>query len=101
MYQNPNNQLTVAFDIDGTLIYDERFGSQADTPRYDVIGLYHTFQGLDFKLYIWSGGGVDYARHWAQKLGLVLANIVVKGSFIPDIAIDDEEVNLGKVNIKV
>jgi len=86
---------TIAFDVDGTLI-----GLQRDIPRYKIIQLFLTFESLGYEMYIWSGGGLDYAEHWSEKLGLK-AKIVAKGSFIPDIAFDDEEVKLGKVNIKV
>ena len=75
--------MIVAFDVDGTLIYEA-----SDTPRYDVIQLFHTLEALGCEMVIWSGGGVDYATRWAEKLGLT-AQIVPKGSFIPALAIDD------------
>jgi hydroxymethylpyrimidine pyrophosphatase-like HAD family hydrolase len=85
----------VAFDVDGTLI---TFG---DTPRYDVILLFQMLKGLGCEMFIWSGGGEDYATHWASKLGLE-AEIVKKGSFMPDIAVDDERAfKLGTVNLFV
>lgn len=93
---------TVAFDVDGTLIHQS--GMLTDTPRYEVIQLFHTFQKLGYEMYIWSGGGEQYASHWSNKLGLN-ATIVTKGSFIPDIAVDDmahsSDFNLGKVNLPV
>lgn len=93
-----NKTIKVAFDVDGTLI--EQVGDKADTPRYSVISLFKSYQNLGCEMYIWSGGGVDYAAHWARKLGLD-AIIVVKGSFVPDIAFDDCEITLGKTNIQV
>lgn len=99
-----NQNVTVAFDVDGTLITQN---SSLDTPRYDVIALFHVFERLGCDLYIWSGGGVDYAARWAEKLGLK-ANIVAKGSFKPDITIDDldldmreAERSIGRVNLQV
>ena len=87
---------TIAFDVDGTLIYEA-----GDTPRYDVIQMFKSFELFGFTMYIWSGGGVDYATRWAQKLGLN-AIVVEKGSFTPDIAVDDiEACKLGTVNICV
>jgi phosphoserine phosphatase len=87
---------TIAFDVDGTLIYEA-----GDTPRYDVIQLFKLFESFGYEMTIWSGGGVDYATRWAQKLGLT-AKIAVKGSFTPDIAVDDiAACTLGKVNIHV
>lgn len=51
-------------------------------------------------MYAWSGSGEDYCQRWLDKLGLK-AKVVPKGSFIPDITVDDMEVSMGKVNIKV
>ena len=94
--------MKIAFDVDGTLIHQS--GEKIDTPRYDVINLFLAFEKLGNEMYIWSGGGVDYAARWAEKLGLD-AKVVEKGSFKPDIAVDDmaheSEFNLGVVNIEV
>lgn len=106
-----NSNVKIAWDVDGTLIYQDGKkgmpGSLEDTPRYDVIALFHAFQKLGCDMYIWSGGGIDYAKRWAEKLGLE-AKIVMKGSFKPDITFDDmdldlreRERSLGRVNIQV
>jgi hydroxymethylpyrimidine pyrophosphatase-like HAD family hydrolase len=104
--------MRVAFDVDGTLVHDGnpafKFLSPTsgveeplcDTPRYDVIAMFHAYQTLGFEMFIWSGGGVEYAKHWAAKLGLS-ATVVEKGSFRPDIAVDDCDVKLGIANIRV
>lgn len=92
-----NNPLTIAFDVDGTLI-----GLQNDSPRYEIIQVFLTLHNLGHNMVIWSGGGVDYAERWAFKLGLDWqTQILAKGSIVPDIAFDDEDVQLGKVNVKV
>ena len=94
-----SNEFTVvAFDVDGTLI--QLTGPKEDTPRYDIIEIFHFYEKIGCHMVVWSGGGEDYAARWASKLGLT-AEILPKGSFIPDIAFDDEEVILGKVNIRV
>lgn len=93
-----HEQPTIAFDVDGTLI--EQVGEKADTPRYDIIEMFLKFHHLGCHMFIWSGSGMDWAERWRDKLGLE-AQVVAKGSFTPDIAIDDCEVTLGKVNIKV
>ena len=93
-----NKKLTIAFDVDGTLIH--QVGEKEDTPRYDIIALFKIYKNLGCEMYIWSGGGFDYAKRWSEKLGLD-ATIAVKGSFKPDIAVDDMEVELGKVNLRV
>lgn len=91
-------KLKIAFDVDGTLIH--QVGEKEDTPRYDVIELFRAFKNLGNDMYIWSGGGPDYAKRWAEKLGLD-ATIVVKGSFRPDICFDDMETDLAKVDVRV
>lgn len=91
--------VTVAFDVDGTLIQIE--GTfYPDSPRYDVIDMFRMYERIHCDMYIWSGGGIEYATRWAERLGLI-ATIIQKGSIVVDIAIDDEFVKLGKVNIKV
>lgn len=95
-----NENLKVAFDVDGTLVLHT--DGQSSVPRYDVLNILFTYQRLGASIYVWSGGGVDYACDWQRKLGLSLdVCVVAKGSFIPDIAYDDQEVKLGKVNIRV
>lgn len=84
---------TIAFDVDGTLIFGY-------FPNYHAIDLFRWFERNGWEMYIWSGGGIDYATRWAEKLRLK-AKVVEKGSFIPEIAVDDEDVTLGKANIKM
>lgn len=50
-------------------------------------------------MYIWFGGGIDYATIWRDKLCLI-GEVVRKGFFKPDLAVNDEEVKLGKVNLE-
>jgi hydroxymethylpyrimidine pyrophosphatase-like HAD family hydrolase len=73
---------TAAFDVDGTLI------NLDDTPRYDVIRLFHALESLGCTMVIWSGGGVDYAMRWRDKLGLN-ASVIRKGQIQADLAVDD------------
>lgn len=92
--------MKVAFDIDSTLIKKGIDGR--DVPRYDVIELYKWFQSHMWHMYIWSGGGTEYAKSWAEKLGLYDATIISKDEYHNiDISVDDEDVKLAKVNIKV
>jgi len=92
----------VAFDVDGTLIHQA--GDLCDTPRYDIIALFKLFEAQGCRMIIWSGGGVQYASRWADKLGLK-ASVIVKGEIKPEIAVDDmaheSEFDLGIVNIPV
>ena len=44
--------------------------------------------------------GEDYAQHWAEKLGLTAVILPkIQGRFKPDIAVDDEKVDLGEVKV--
>ena len=96
--------MKIVFDVDGTLIKQD--GSGRDVPRYDVIQLFHLFEKLTYQMYIWSGGGVEYAKTWADKLGLqaVIVPKFLFDNFTPDIIVDDGfevEVPVGIALIKV
>jgi hypothetical protein len=98
--------LTVAFDVDDTLIVPAvATGFDRDTPNYEVIALYRWFQAQGNEMIIWSGGGEDYARMWAEKLGLTADGYYDKhhaAAFLEvDIAFDDSDITLAKVNVKV
>jgi hypothetical protein len=95
--------IKVAFDVDGALIYE--IGEKEDTPRYDIIQLFHLLEHFGCKNYVWSGGGTDHAEQWKQKLGLeakvIPKTIEASVSVGIDITIDNEEIDLGKINIRV
>lgn len=93
-------RLTVAFDVDGTLIRLTADGR--DVPNYDVIDQYRWFQAEGHHMVIWSGGGERYARQRAEQLGLVADLYCAKDPKVfAHITFDDEEVTLGEVNIQV
>lgn len=91
--------MRIAFDVDGTLI--EKTISGRDIPRHKVIDLLRWFQSQGHDVYVWSGGGIEYAKEWSHKLGLHDVTICPKGGLSMEISVDDEEVELAKVNIKV
>jgi hydroxymethylpyrimidine pyrophosphatase-like HAD family hydrolase len=98
--ETTNSKLIVSFDVDGTLIC---LGD--DSPKYANIDLFKHFERLGCRMIITSGGGTEYAEHWARKLGLD-AEIVDKSkeSFDAigvDVHIDDEITNLAKINVRV
>lgn len=93
-------KLTVAWDVDDTLIIPSVAGYAKDTPNYSNIQAFKWFQDQGHTMIIWSGSGIDWANKWASKLGLK-ARIIRKGSEEVDIAIDDCDVELGTINIKV
>jgi len=122
--------MNIAFDIDGTLykvVDNGNINDGSDLHKYH--------QELDFKLlnvllwhlnngdnvFIWSAGGVEYARSWMRKYLPIHPNIRViekmhhkhkeikryngigfeYQEFDIDICYDDLKVNLAKVNILV
>lgn len=95
--------MIVAFDIDDTLIVPSVVtGLPTDTPNYDNISLLKWFLNNGHKVIVWSGGGVSYAKAWAEKLGLNGVEVRVKAKTADiDIAFDDCDVDLAKVNVKV
>ena len=95
--------MKIAFDIDDTLIIPSiASGFGNDTPNYSIIALYKFFQRQGFSMVLWSGSGIDWAKTWGEKLGLQPFEVRIKQkSEDIDIAVDDCDVDLGKVNIKV
>ena len=103
--------MTIAFDVDDTLIIPsvareivEEGGMVMgnDVPNYETIAIFRWFQQQGHSMVVWSGGGVDYAAMWANKLGLEPCTIRLKEKSPDiDIAFDDCDVDLAKVNIKV
>lgn len=95
--------LIVCFDIDGTLR-----GLQTDQLYYHNIDLLRWFHGNGHKVYVWSGGGVEYAERFIERVGLkrFVDAVVPKGKeqaekMGVDICFDDEVVDLAKINVQV
>lgn len=93
-----NRKIKVAFDVDGTLIYQA--GELYETPRYDMVQAFKFFESIGCHMIIWSGGGMDYAERWAQKLGLK-AQILEKSSIKVDITFDDLFMTAGAINLMI
>lgn len=92
--------LTVCFDVDGTLLDYE------SNPREDIVMLLKAVaRNKSNRVVVWSGGGKQYAEVIARRLGIdsIIFDCWSKlnPQFPVDIAIDDEEVKLGKYNIRV
>jgi hypothetical protein len=98
-----SNKLRIAWDCDDTLLIPAIVtGLPYDTPNYENIDIYRWFQSQGHDCVIWSGGGIDYARMWANKLGLNPTAVIEKnkkGGI--DLCFDDCDVDLATVNIKV
>lgn len=95
--------MKIAFDIDDTLIIPAvATGCQTDTPNYETIAIYKWFQSQGHEMVLWSGGGTDYAQTWGEKLGLMPFSVQIKQRDLSvDVAFDDCDVDLAKVNLKV
>ena len=92
--------MTIAFDVDGTIV------NLDDTPNFKVIDLLRWFSQNGDRVIVWSGGGGDYAKMWADRFNLPYFTTAMKDRATAklwdiDIVVDDEFVKLGKVNIKV
>ena len=98
-----DGRLVVAWDTDDTLIYPPQATDlDRDVPNYETIAVYRWFQAQGAYMIVWSGGGQDYARMWGEKLGLCPDEYRAKGPTDDvDIAFDDCDIALGKVNVKV
>ena len=68
--------MIIAFDVDDTLIVPNVATKTIDIPNYRNIWLYQWFQENGDRMIIWSGGGEDYAKHWAEKLDGSVVSIV-------------------------
>lgn len=95
--------MRIAFDVDDTILVPAvATGFPVDTPNYETIALYKWFQNQGHYMIVWSGSGTDWARTWCEKFGLAPDEIRVKQkSEDVDIAFDDCDVELAKVNVKV
>ena len=94
-------KLTIAFDVDDTLIIPSVVTRSVDIPNYETIEVYRWFQAQGNHMIVWSGSGVDWAHSWSEKLGLNPDEIRMKGEGHVDIAFDDCDVKLATVNVKV
>lgn len=111
--------ITIAFDVDGTLIKTSRIGSDARPSANerirDLLVTLASFKNV--QIVVWSGGGELYARQvgavigideyvdkYASKnyLGKVKGKHQFDPEFTPDIAIDDiQDCVLGDINLIV
>lgn len=98
-----DKKLTIAFDIDDCILVPNianGFGN--DTPNYETITVFKWFQKQGHHMILWSGSGIDWAKTWGEKFGLQPFEVRRKeASKEVDIAFDDCDVELAKVNIKV
>ncbi len=98
----------IVVDVDDTLakiVLQE--GNPCQVPDYDLIQVLRWFINNGDQVYVWSAGGIDYAKTWVRKLGLYDQVKVIEkmdiGKRHPkmDIAFDDCEIGLAKITVKV
>lgn len=113
--------MKIAFDIDDTLWKIQRDytteGKEPSTvcpcgyrykqaPDYELIAVLKWFYENGDEVFVWSAGGMEYAQVIVDKLGLdgmvtVISKEKDEARNDIDIAFDDCEVGLGKVNVLV
>ncbi len=103
----------IAFDIDDTLYkveYEEINGEMIpvrQVPDYEVIQLLITLFRFGNHIFVWSAGGMEYSMSICDKLGIrgMVQNIPKDkrnaDAYGIDITFDDQEVTLGKINIRI
>ena len=103
-------KLNIAFDIDDTLYKIEmgEDGHALQVPDHELIAVLKWFHANGHNIFVWSAGGVDYAKTIATKLGVgKLVRAVPKSGwndgFAPpmDIAFDDQETSLAQIDVRV
>lgn len=110
--------VTIAFDIDGTLISNESVGDKP-VANERIRALLITLASFkNVKIIVWSGGGELYAHQVARAIGIEkYVNVFMSKNLLgrnqngtlifdpdmhPDIAIDDiQDCTLGDINLIV
>lgn len=97
-------KIKIAFDVDGTLRSNKTETSQGPNQRIvELFTILASFKNTD--LYVWSGGGAQYALRFAQlyKLPVKDSHCISKlGAPQMDIAIDDiQDTAIGTINLIV
>lgn len=97
-------KIRIAFDVDGTLRCNcTETCKDKNTQIVMLFQILSTFKNTD--LYVWSGGGADYARRFAELYDLnVKASRCISKIGAPqmDIAIDDiQDTAIGNINLIV
>lgn len=97
-------KIRIAFDVDGTLRCN--CTDTCSDPNERIVDLFNilaTFKNTE--LWVWSGGGKDYALGMAHRLGINFnANRCISKIGAPemDIAIDDiQDTAIAKINLIV
>lgn len=88
--------MNICFDVDGCLI-DQGKPILANVELLKVLAKSH-------KVYMWSGNGYSHALEVADMLGIadIISGVLNKyNTFVPDVAFDNQEIKLGKIDIQL
>jgi hypothetical protein len=96
--------IKIAFDVDGTLRCN--CTPTCEDQNVAITTLFQILRGFkNTEMYVWSGGGADYARRFAEKFNLNVkpSHCIGKiGAPEMDIAVDDiQDTAIGKINLIV
>lgn len=96
--------IKIAFDVDGTLRCN--CTDTCQDPNPNIVSLFNILQNFkNTDMYVWSGGGAEYAKRFADRyeLGVKQSHCIGKiGAPQMDIAIDDiQDTAMGKINLIV
>lgn len=105
-----NKYMKIAFDVDDSIWKIDR-EHKRQVPDYDLIQVLRWFYNNGDEVFVWSAGGQGYAQDIVDKLGLTemvtcipkisRAKLLEKRYEGMDIAFDDCETNLAKVDVLV
>jgi len=89
--------MTICFDVNECLIDKKNKAIKANVELLKVLSKKH-------KVFVWSGNKYEYAFEIVKELKIekYISGILNKyNTFVPDIAFDDQEIDLGKLNIVI
>ena len=100
--------INIAIDVDNTLIFKNELGEDELNVEF-VMFIGRFLEQVKYcKVYVWSGGGVEYAQRRVDEWNYHLENlwhtdikVIPKHTKGIDICFDDQEVILGKVNCQI
>lgn len=97
-------KVSIAFDVDGTLRCN--CTNTCEDPNQRIVDLFNILAVFkNTEMHVWSGGGPEYARRFAElyQLGVKPSRCIGKiGAPKMDIAIDDQQgFSLGTFNLIV
>lgn len=71
----------IAVDVDGTLRCN--CTETCQDPNERIVELFKTFSGFkNTDMYVWSGGGANYALRWAERFGLPVKAMLAFAQFM-------------------